>query len=325
MIASKTTSPTIKLALTLLCISLLQVSPALSPIADAKSKNKSKGATATTVVSQSGDDEAQVRAQIASLAKALEAADAKALATIWTEDGNYVTDAGVEYKGRAALEKRFGDVFTTEGKQLVDFVTGSSRLLSPGVMLVEGVVRRKGAPAEADPETRYSMVFVKRGDVWLISTAGERPFAAADTKNPLQALSWMIGDWSADKDGGFVHMKAEWAANNNFINCTYETKKSANDAVVDSRQVIGWDPRTGQPVSWHFDSNGGFGHGDWLKKDNQWLVKATGVDRDGDITTATNVISESGPNSFSWQSIDRSVNGVVFGDTVPLKVQRVTK
>lgn len=323
MIASKTSSTT-KLALTLLCISILQVSPAMSPIADAKSKKKSQN-TSMPVANQSSDDEAQVRGQIANLSRALEVADAKALASIWTEDGNYVTDAGMEYKGRAALEKRFGDVFTSEGKQLVDFVTGSARLLSPGVMLVEGVVRRKGSPSEADPETRYSIVFVKRGDSWLISTASERPFATASAGNPLQALSWMIGSWSAEKDGGFVHMKAEWAANNNFITCTYETKKSAKDATVDSRQVIGWDPRTGQPVSWHFDSSGGFGHGDWLKKDNQWLVKATGVDRDGDITSATNVISENGPNSFSWQSVDRSVNGVVFGDTAALNVQRVTK
>lgn len=324
MIASKTTRPTTKLALTLLCIGILHVSPALSPNSDAKSKQKSQSSSAPAAA-QSTDDEAQVRAQIANLTKALEIADARALATIWTEDGNYITDAGVEYKGRAALEKRFGDVFSSEGKQLVDFVTGSTRLLSPGVMLVEGVVRRKGSPTEADPETRYAMVFVKRGDSWLISTASEHPFAAAPASNPLQALAWMIGDWSAEKDGGFVHMKAEWAANNNFITCTYETKQSAKDAVVDSRQVIGWDPRTGQPVSWHFDSNGGFGHGDWLKKDNQWLVKATGVDRDGDITGATNVISENGPNSFSWQSVDRSVNGVVFGDTTAVKVQRVTK
>jgi hypothetical protein len=37
--------------------------------------------------------------------------DAKALATLWTEDGRYVDPNGVEVKGREALEKMYEALF----------------------------------------------------------------------------------------------------------------------------------------------------------------------------------------------------------------------
>src|SRR5258708_3304874 len=37
--------------------------------------------------------------------------DAKAVAGFWVPDGNYVDQAGREYKGRAALEKLYDKVF----------------------------------------------------------------------------------------------------------------------------------------------------------------------------------------------------------------------
>jgi hypothetical protein len=120
-------------------------------------------------------------------------------------------------------------------------------------------------------------------------------------------------------------MKAEWAANNKFINCKYEVKLGPDAPIVESRQVIGWDPRINQPVSWHFDSTGGFGHGDWSNEKGQWIVQAVGVDREGNTTVATDVLSAQSPESFSWQSINRSVDGFPYNDSAPLKVVRVSK
>lgn len=313
-----------KIALSLLCISMLQVSPLLpQPAADAaKSKTKKSTPAAPTATTVTSDDEA-ITLQLQALSDSLAQGNAKAVAALWAEDGNYIDDDGLEFKGRAAVEKRFAEVFSSDGKPQIECVNNSTRTLAPGVILAEGVVRRKGVRSEAPPETRYSMVFVKRDGAWLITSASERPFVAGPPQNPLKPLSWMVGEWSAEENGGYVHMKADWVANGNFITCQYETKKSADAQPVDSRQVIGWDPRTGLPVSWHFDSDGGFGYGDWVRKDNKWMVNATGVERDGSITTATNVMSVADPNSFSWQSLNRRVNGIVFADTAPLKVQRV--
>ena len=54
-------------------------------------------------------------------------------------------------------------------------------------------------------------------------------------------------------------------------------------------QIIGWDPKLGRIVSWHFDAEGGFGHDVWTKDGSKWVIEATGVFRDGSESTAVNV------------------------------------
>lgn len=271
-----------------------------------------------------GGDEGAIKASIGKLARALAEGNASELASLWTEDGTYIDSDGAACKGRAALETRFREVFGREGRQMVDLQTESLKMLAPNVATAEGLVRRKDAPEGPTPETRYSIVFVKQNGNWLMANASETALTVVKT-DPLKELSWMIGNWSAEQNGGFVKMKADWAANKNFITCQYETKKSPESPVLESRQVIGWDPRTSEPISWHFDSNGGFGWGNWIKKGNQWLVESTGVERDGSTTSGTNVISMNDGNNFSWQSVNRSVNGVAFNDSNPLTVHRVIK
>ncbi len=304
-------------------ISLGILSFSAQSISCAADGNKADKVKVVQAAAQHEGDSSGVKAQIALLNKALMEGDAKALAAVWSDDAEYIDEDGSITKGKASLEKRFANIFVQNGKQLVDLVPDTVRFLSSDVALSEGTVQRKeGAPK---PETRFSMVLVKHNGAWLISSATETALASQSALDPLKDLSWLIGDWSAENNGASVHMKAEWAANKNFITCRYEIKKSAATAQEESRQVIGWDPRTEQPISWHFDTNGGFGYGNWIKKDRQWMVDASGVDRDGSTTTATNILSISDPNSFSFQSVNRSINGVGFNDTVPLKVQRVVK
>lgn len=289
----------------------------------AKESKGNPGASANTGRSIQNDETA-IRSQMSLFSKALADGDAKALASLWSPDGNYIDVTGSVCKGRASLEKRFADLVASDGRQFIELVPDSIRFISTGVAASEGIVRRRDGISGPTPETRYSMVFVKDGTGWLISTACETPLLTP-SEEPLKELSFLIGEWSAEKNGGTMHMQADWAANKNFITCKYEVKKSAGAPLLESRQVIGWDPRSGQPISWHFDSNGGFGFGNWIKKDRQWLVEATGVERDGSTTTATNAITLDDSNNISWQSVNRSVNGIPFNDAEPLKVHRVVR
>lgn len=310
-----------KIALIAVTLGIISISCQPMSLAAGDSKSSSKAKVSDNAAQK--DANSAINAQFAALSKAIADGDAKAVSAMWTEDGDYIDQDGGVTKGKAAIEKRFSVLFTQNGKQFLDLVPDSVRSLSNDVVVSEGTVRRKDASTK--PETRFSMVFLKQNGSWLISSATETPLVVDSSVDPLKDLSWLVGDWSAENNGGSVHMKAEWAANKNFITCKYEIKKSADSPTVESRQVIGWDPRTEQPISWHFDATGGFGYGNWVKKDRQWLVDATGVDRDGSTTSATNVLSISDPNSFSYQSVNRSINGVGFNDTVPLKVQRVVK
>lgn len=292
----------------------------------AKEKTTHSKSESKASVSGGESEEATLKAQIAALSKSIAEGDAKAISSYWAADGDYIGADGVIVKGKDQLEKMFAALASVNGRHQIDLVPQSTRIVSNNVAMTEGIVKRNNGDDGPMPETRFSLVYVKRDGKWQISRATETPFVANENEAPLQSLSWMLGEWSAEgSGGGSVHMKAEWVANKNFITCTYVLKKTADAQTVESKQVIGWDPRSEQIVSWHFDSNGGFGYGSWMQKGKEWLVDATGVDHDGCTTNATNVISLGDANNFTWQSVNRSINGVGFNDTAPLKVHRVVR
>ncbi len=269
--------------------------------------------------------DSELRAKFAAISQSLAEGDPKVMASYWTETGDYIGVDGSICKGRTEIEKRFVSIFENKGKQHVDLVPGDFRVLAPGVVVANGLVRRQDGVEGPAPETRFSMVLVKKDSGWLISSVTETPLLAINDKDPLKELSWLLGDWSAENNGKSVHMKAEWAPHKHFIVCNYQMKKSADSPVEESKQIIGWDPRNEQPISWHFDANGGFGYGSWAKQGKQWVVDASGVESDGSSTSATNIFNIDDSNSFSWQSINRRVNGLAYNDTEPLKVKRVIK
>lgn len=309
----------------LLSLGIMLVGLSPMSLAAKKEKHSNKKNKQTDVVATNVDAKSAVAAQVNLISKYLAEGDATKVSSLWTNDGTYIDEDGVLLKGRAALEKRFSENATAGGRQPVTFIQAPVQMLADTVALAEGIVSRNEGVG-SKPQTRYSLVFVKQDGNWLISTATETPLVAVDENvNPLSDLAWLIGEWSTERDGKSVKMKAEWTADKKFIQCKYETKISASAPAVESRQVIGWDPRINQPVSWHFDSSGGFGHGDWSKENKQWIVQAVGVDRAGNTTTATDLISALTPDSFSWQSVNRSIDGFEFNDSAPLKVVRVAK
>ncbi len=118
--------------------------------------------------------------------------------------------------------------------------------------------------------------------------------------------------------------RAVVVGNGNFLHLKYLIAKAGETPKIDT-QVIGWDPNRDQIISWHFDSSGGFGYGRWRKQDNKWIINAEGVEQSGWNSTATNVISSVDKNSFQWQSMRRTVDGLTFADTEPLTVKRVSQ
>ena len=74
-------------------------------------------------------------------------------------------------------------------------------------------------------------------------------------------------------------------------------------------QIIGWDPVAKQIRSWVFDSDGGFSEGKWTHKGNRWIIQQVGTIPDGGKSSAVNIIKQIDHDSFTWQSIERSVNG----------------
>jgi hypothetical protein len=69
-------------------------------------------------------------------------------------------------------------------------------------------------------------------------------------------------------------------------------------------QRIGWDPIARRIKSWTFDSNGGYGDGQWSKQGDTWVVQASGVLPDGRTTTSTNFYHRDSADGCTWKSVD---------------------
>ena len=87
-------------------------------------------------------------------------------------------------------------------------------------------------------------------------------------------------------------------------------------------QFIGWDPANKQIRSWVFDSDGGFAEGKWTKKGNRWLIQQTGTLPDGRKASEVNIIKQLDNNSFTWQTVQRSVAGDLLPDVDEITIVR---
>jgi uncharacterized protein (TIGR02246 family) len=324
MISKKNSGVGLVVAVSFAAVSLTMTMPAGAKTAKSSSHSKT---TSHSKTQATPNQDTAIRAQISAMTQNLGSGDAKALSALWTENGTYIDEDGNVFKGRPALEKRFSSVFNENGKPQFELTSDTIRFLSDKVAISEGTVLRKEG-TDKKPETRFAIVFLNEDGTWLISQATETPITPAISTQATQAslkdLAWIIGAWKAERNGSSVRMTAEWAANKTFIHCKYEIQRPGAPLQTDI-QVIGYDPRKDELVSWHFDSSGGFGYGSWYKRDDQWMVETTGVERDGSTSRAINIIQAVEPNAFSWQSVNRSVDGMAFADTNELKVQRVTQ
>ena len=112
-----------------------------------------------------------------------------------------------------------------------------------------------------------------------------------------------------------------WTDNQCYILSEFKVQIGGRPVMTGS-QRIGWDPLAKKIRSWVFDSEGGFGEGLWTREGNQWIVKMTGVTRDGKIASATNIITKVSKDRMTWQSRDRIVGGEKMPDIKEIPITR---
>lgn len=257
-----------------------------------------------------GPDEAAIRSAIASFADAYHRGDAKDLADHWAEDAVYIdADTGERFEGRQAIEARFASQFENGGSTLLEVFVESIRFLTPDVAIEDGRARTytsDGTPVDSG----YSAVHVKRDGEWKLARVQETALPEPPSSYAqLKQLEWMIGEWVDQTGESTITTVCKWTKNRNFM--TRSFKVSVSDRIeLEGTQVIGWDPVSGRFRSWMFDSDGGFGEGDWSHKDeNRWVVKVSQTLSDGRQASAVNIFTRIDASTFTWQSIGRQVDG----------------
>lgn len=274
--------------------------------------------------SKAPDRDDAVRHVLMALESAITAKSSDNATSLFTDDAQFIDQAGDEIRGRKALHDRFDALFADGAGRGVGIGIHPQNLsfLADTVVLVTGEVSHKHGESSA-PASKFSMVMVRPDNRWLIKELTETAIQAAQTQSHLQELAWLIGKWTVEKSGTSVEMIVEWTPEKKFLTSKTLLRRNGKQPETDT-QIIGWDPRNSAIVSWHFDSNGGFGNGTWTRPAaDKWVVEVVGVGADGSNTAASNVFLPKSSDEFTWQSIHRTLDGAPVADTETLAVHKV--
>ena len=264
---------------------------------------------------------------VIALDRAFEAAyakgDAKAVADFFTEDAHYTSDNGRTFDGRKAIEDNVRAAFARNNGAKLAIALDSVRLLAPDVLLEMGstaVTAKDGATNGA----LYTAVYVKKDGKWKISQLVETPQPDLTAHDQLSELGWLVGDWEdADKgDNLTVRSQYSWARGGNFLTRNV-TVRRGGETTLEGWQIIGWDPLESCIRSWTFDDEGGFSEGRWTREGNRWLQRETGVTADGNRMTADNTFSKIANDRFTWESNNRTLDGLPQPGIGRIEINRV--
>ncbi len=275
---------------------------------------------------QGGKNNPQEVAALLKRAEAFVAAfhhgDARAVAAFWTVDGDYVDQTGKLLKGRDAIEKAFAAFFAEHKGWKLRVDVAGLRFVTPDVAIEDGLTSVLPPDGGPPSRARYTIVHVKQEGTWYLSSVRDAPFAPATNYEHLRPLEWLIGNWAEENEKGeMARVSFDWADGQNFIVSEFTTTFK-EFAIGGATQRIGWDAADRKVRSWTFESGGGFGEGTWEHKGREWIITATATLRDGKKMTATHVLTRLDPDTFTWQSRDRRLNGEALPDVKPMTLKR---
>lgn len=266
-------------------------------------------------------DEIAIRKAIESYGDSYNRGDASAAGAHWSLNGLYIGQDGERSKGpdqiRHALEKLF---VKHKGIQ-VKVAVFDVQLQSPDLAISKGfaVFQR---PGEDNEEVLFTATHVKENGTWkLFKVEEDESSVPIATIAKLGELEWLVGDWVDKDDSATVETTFRWTKDYAFINGTFRV--IVDDRVdLEGTQVIGWDPVARKIRSWIFDTKAGFGEGEWSRAGNRWTVKVKSIMGIGQKAASMNIYTYVDPNSFTWQSVSREVDGELLPDIDEMTVVR---
>ena len=262
-------------------------------------------------------DRNAIREKMQSFIKAFEAGNAKSVAMHWTEEGEYQAEDGSVFRGRKQLLEAYAGLFEKSKKLKVSVDMESLRFIGEHTAIEEGYMKVTKGDETVPTESKYTVLHVRENGKWLMSVVRDWPRDGYS----LRDLQWLIGDWSAERDGVTVTTSYKWNAKKTFIEARF--KIISKERTVTAKKMIGKDPATGLLRSWTFEEDGGFGVAEWARDGKKWVIDAAGVTSDGTTTSSTNILTRLDSDSFTWHATNRTLDGIELEDIAPIRVSRV--
>lgn len=268
-------------------------------------------------------DEAAIRANAEKYVEAYNRRDSAAMAKMWSPEAIYTDPrTGLGVVGREAIKEQFDHALAGQEDAKLAITIDSVEFVSPNVAIERGtaIVTYSDHPSE---ESEYAAVHIKRDGEWVIDRISESEIPAPPPSNyeHLQPLEWMIGSWVDGDDRATIHTECDWTKNKNFITRSFVVDSGA-DAGLSGIQIVGWDGAAQQIRSWVFDSQGGFGEGTWTATEDGWSIQSVGTLPDGRRTSSTNIVKRIDDDSYTWEAVNREVDGELLPNIAPATIVR---
>lgn len=253
---------------------------------------------------------------------ALERGDGKALAALWTPDGDIVDALGNVMKGRdtvSVLEPAVeGDA--QPGRPQIAVRETRLRFIDADVALEDGTVEVVPPGHAAPLHGRFSATWVRQDGSWKLAALREARGDEAAGSETLASLAWMVGDWTVVDDAPTgkpaadkpkIEISTRWNPTRTFLlrDMKITPPGAPADAAIQVTQRIGWDPLSKSIHSWVFSSDGGHGEAAWSQDDGSWVARTTAVLPDGSQTSSLNIYTYDGKDRCVWRSLPTHVGG----------------
>ncbi|HMP06686.1 MAG TPA: SgcJ/EcaC family oxidoreductase [Lacipirellulaceae bacterium] len=282
------------------------------------------GAAGQEPASAVGDDEAAIRAAVESYVAAYNRGDVAALAAHWSENGAWISPSGERFDGRDAIAAAMGEMFAADPGATIEVSDVSIRMVSDDVAIEEGRVRVT-EPDGATESSSYLAVHLKHDGQWKLHTVRETAEPededGSDAPEGLAELAWMVGHWKESAPDATTETNVAWSKNRAFLTADFRVSAPGLDD-LEGTQTIAWDPAAGVIRSWLFDFDGGVGHGVWVRDRDRWIVHFAQVLPDGRTASCANIYTMIDADHYTWQSVDRQVDGEPLPDVPALIVVR---
>ncbi len=255
-------------------------------------------------------DEQAIRQVDKMFAKAFDQGDAKTIATLFTDEAEYVDEGGNVFQGRAAIEKSMTSFFAEHPDCKLEQTIDTIRFISPGIAVEDGHTTVSHPEFSDAISSRYTTVYVKQDGKWLVASIRDHaPGNRKQHRTQLKQLDWLLGNWVDEADDTIIKFKCQSVDNGNFLIRDF-TVLMAGKEVLQGTQRIGWDPLTGKLRTWIFDSEGSYGEGLWHQDGDQWVLKCTGVMPEGQSASSTSIYTAINDHTMTWQNVDHEIAGV---------------
>ena len=263
-------------------------------------------------------DAAAIRQTATEFAEVFNKGDAKAVAALFTEDGECRDADGQTFVGRAAIEKAYAGFFKANAGTKIDVRVKSIRFPAKDMAVEEGLARQIRGPKDLPQSTPYVAIHIREGDKWKKALAAE----GAVGQSWLEDLDWLLGDWETKTMGETAKFSFARDPKKRQIIGTFTSTPSGKEPVSSSIRIA-LDPETGQIRSWGFEDDGSHSQALWICDGKSWILDCRGVLPDGAPTAERIILQRVTPDAITWRSIDRVVADTVVTNTPPMRLTRI--